>query len=93
MSKRTSPQEILDNIEWVRLLPDSAWSHGICSTADSLVDEISELERERKILNEKIRSRLKVLRLIPSRAEREANLMHEKEDVEAAKKSVDQIKG
>ena len=84
MPRGTTPEEVLSRVGWVRLLPDSAWAHGICDTADSLVAELTDLEQERKVIDDKIKSRLKVLRLIPARAEREAGLMHDKAEVEEA---------
>lgn len=88
MPKGTTPEEILailDKIEWVRRLPESAWSHGIVDPAESLGIELEDLAKEKVALDEKIRARLKVLRLIPARAEREASLMYDASDVAKAK--------
>jgi hypothetical protein len=86
MPKGTSPDEILEKVEWVRRLPETAWSRGILETADSVGIELEDLAKEKAELDEKIRSRLKVMRLIPARADREAKLMYDASDVAKAKK-------
>ena len=86
MPKGTTPDEILAKIDWVHRLPDSAWSRGIIDLADSVGIELEDLEKEKVALDAKIKARLKVLRLIPARAEREAKLMYDASDVAKAKK-------
>ena len=85
MPRGTTPEEILERLEWVKHLPESAWSSGIIDPAESLCSELDELSKEKIMLDEKIRARLKVLRLIPARAEREAKLMYDASDVAKAK--------
>jgi hypothetical protein len=91
MPKGQTPQEILAAIDWVRLLPDSAWGQGMASTADALVKELDDLARERDAIKEKIKSRMRLLRLIPGRAEREALWVHDKNIVEEAKAAAEPI--
>lgn len=86
MPKVTTPGEILAKIDWVRQLPESAWSRGIIDTAESVSIELDELVEQKAALDGKIRARLKVLRLIPARADREARLMYDASDVAKAKK-------
>ena len=85
MPKGTNPDEILERIAWVHKLPESAWSRGITDLADSVGSELEDLEAEKAVLDAKVRARLKVLRLIPARAEREAKLMYDASDVATAK--------
>jgi len=85
MPKGTTPDEILEKLAWVHKLPASAWSRGIIDLADSVGIELEELENQKAELDAKIKSRLKVLRLIPARADREARLMYDMSDVAKAK--------
>ena len=85
MPKGTSPDDILAKLEWVYKLPESAWSRGIIELADSVGIELEDLEKEKVALDAKIKARLKVMRLIPARADREAKLMYDASDVAKAK--------
>ena len=85
MPKGTNPDEILERIDWVRKLPESLWSRGIIDLAESIGIELEDLEKEKAVLDEKIKARLKVLRLIPARADRESKLMYDMSDVAKAK--------
>lgn len=89
MPKGRSPQDILDELSWVNNLTETSWSQGILDTATDLKLEIEKLGEEKKRLNEeidqKMRKRLKVLRALPGRANREADLLYTEEQVVAAK--------
>ena len=66
MPRKVTPGEIIAKLDWVRELPDSAWARGVIDTAESVVSEIDELGVERTALDDKIKARMKVLRLIPA---------------------------
>ncbi|MBW2170114.1 MAG: hypothetical protein JRG69_12815 [Deltaproteobacteria bacterium] len=86
MPSKTNPQDILDKILWVRTLPDGggSWGMGLTGTAEAVAREISDLKKTRESLDEQIRKRLRVMRAIPGRAEREAPLMYEDEAIKEA---------
>jgi hypothetical protein len=93
MPKGRTPQDIIDNLFWLNSLPETPWSRGILDTAADLKREIAELEEERKKVVEdidgKIKNRMRVMRALPGRAEREASLIYPDGDVEAARTKVD----
>jgi len=89
MPRKDTPEELLARLDWVRRLPESVWSQGIVGTAEYVCDEISGMKEEKATLDQKIKSRMQALRLMSSRAEREACLMYEAEDVELARDPVD----
>jgi len=95
MPKTRTPQDILDSIFWLNKLADTPWNKGILDTAVDLKREIDELEAERKKVADeidgKIRKRMKVLRALPGRAEREASLIYTDEQVRGAKKTTEEI--
>lgn len=90
MPKTRSPQDIIDSLLWVTHLSPTPWSRGILDTAGELQQEIEGLEEERrKRLGEiaaEILRRMKVLRAMPARAEREAVLIYDEKQVKGAKK-------
>lgn len=90
MPSKTNPKDILDKIIWVKSLPDGggSWGKGLTGTAEAVVREIADLEKTRASLDEQIRKRLRVLRAIPGRAEREAPLMYEDKAIEEAHSDV-----
>ena len=89
MPKTRSPQDIIDSLFWVNHLSETPWSRGILDTAVELKQEIEGLEEERcKKLDEiaaEILKRMKVLRAMPARAEREAVLLYDEKQVSVAK--------
>lgn len=91
MPKKTSHEdilEILEKIDWVRRLPETAWSRGIIDTAESVAVELDDLEREKAVIVEKFRSRLRVMKLIPARVRRESKLMYDADDIAEAQKGL-----
>lgn len=90
MPSKTKPQDIIDKIEWVRNLPDGggSWGQGLTGTAEAVAREVDDLEKTRANLDEQIRKRLRVMRAIPGRAEREAPLMYGDIDITKAHSEV-----
>jgi len=90
MPTRTNPQDILDNIFWVKNLPDGggSWGQGLTGTAEAVSREVSDLEKTKANIEGEIRKRLRVMRALPGRAEREAPLMYDDEVVAKAKAGV-----
>lgn len=82
--KRTQPEDVALKMEWVNRLPVTAWSRSFVETSEALVEEIQEMEARREEIDERIKSRMRVLRLMPARALREAKLMYEVAQVEKA---------
>lgn len=74
MPAKTNVQDILDKMEWVKRLPDQggAWGRGLLSTAQSIAQEVAELEQQRLHIGEQIRDRTALLRMLPGRADRES---------------------
>jgi len=89
MPKGRTPQDILDEISWLRNLEETSWSQGILDTADDLTREVGELEEQQKQLvadlKQKRSKRLKVLRSIPGRAAREVEFIYTEEQIATAK--------
>lgn len=90
MPTKTNPQDILDKISWVKNLPDGggSWGMGLTGTAESVAREISDLEKTKANIQADINKRLRVMRALPGRAEREAPLMYEDKAVKKAKAEV-----
>lgn len=92
MPRGRTPQDVLNELKWVGELDETPWSKGVFETAEDLKREIGDLQEERKTLvteiDEKVRKRMKLLRALPSRAEREAELVYTEEQIEAAKNGV-----
>lgn len=93
MPKARTPQDILDSLFWLNKLKETPWCSGVLDTATDLNREIGELEEERKMvvdeIDGKIKNRMRVLRALPGRAEREASLIYTDEQVKAAKDPID----
>jgi len=87
MPAKTNPQDILDRIEWVKSLPDQggSWGMGLIGTAEAVAREVADLEKTKANIEEQIRKRLRVLRAVPGRADRESLLMYSDKEVDAAK--------
>lgn len=90
MPTKTKPQDILDRISWVKELPEGggSWGMGITGTAEALAREVVDLEKTKANIAEDINKRLRVLRTLPGRADREAPMMYSEDDVSLAKMSV-----
>ncbi len=88
MPTRTKPEDILNKLEWVKKLPEEggSWGKGLVETAQAVADEVFELEKNKIAIEEQIRKRLRVMRAMPARAEREAPLMFSDQEVEEAQK-------
>jgi len=86
MPTRTKPEDILEKVEWVKRLPDNGglWGKGLIETAQAVADEIFHLEKKKAEIEEQIRKRLRVMRAMPARAEREAPLLYSDFEVEKA---------
>ena len=91
MSRGNSTDDVLSKIDWVKRLPVTGWSTSIIESADSISSEINELLKQKMTIDEKIRSRFRVLRSIPGRATREAELMYSLDDIIDAKKEVTSV--
>ena len=90
MPTKTKPQDIIDRIAWVKNLPDGggSWGQGLTGTAEAVAREVADLEKTKANLEGEIRKRLRVMRALPGRAEREAPLMYEEPVVAKAQAEV-----
>lgn len=90
MPSKTNPQDILDQIVWVKNLPEGggSWGQGLTGTAEAVAREVSDLEKTKANIEGEIRKRLRVMRALPGRAEREAPLMYDEKAVKKAKAEV-----
>lgn len=90
MPSKTNPQDILDKLTWVKNLPDGggSWGQGLTGTAEAVAREVADLEKTKANIQADINKRLRVMRALPGRAEREAPLMYEDKVVELAKSEV-----
>jgi hypothetical protein len=90
MPAKTKPQDIIDKISWIEKLPDggASWGQGLTMTAAAVAREIEDLEKTKANIEEQIRKRLRVMRAIPGRAEREAPLMYSDEIIDEARSQV-----
>ena len=86
MPTRTKPEDILTRVEWVERLPEGggSWGKALVSTAQAVAQEVTDLEKSKADIEEQIRRRLRVMRALPGRADREAPLMYADEEVKAA---------
>jgi hypothetical protein len=84
MGRAIVPEEIASQLNWVSRLPDTAWSRSMLEMADALVEELGELKEQRAVLSDKMKARMRVLRQMRARAEREAPLMYEADVVAKA---------
>jgi hypothetical protein len=82
--RKTKPEDVAAQMTWVSRLPATAWSRAFAETSEALVEEIQEMEDRRQAIDERIKARMRVLRLMPARAVREAHLMYEVAQVERA---------
>ena len=85
MPKKQTPQDTLDRLGWLNNLTETQWSRGLLDTAIDLKAEIERLESQKAEVEEEIKKRTRVLRMLPSRAEREAALIYPQDVVEKAK--------
>jgi len=90
MPSKTKPQDILDRISWVKNLPDGggSWGQGITGTGEATAREVADLEKTKANIQEQINKRLRVMRALPGRAEREAPLMYDDKAVAKAQAEV-----
>lgn len=87
MPTRTNPQDILNKLDWVKNLPGEggSWGKGLTETAEAVALEVLDLEKQKEDIEEQIRKRLRVMRAMPGRADREAPLMFSEAEVKDAK--------
>jgi len=84
MPKKVTAKELVEKIEWVADLPETAWSAGVFSSSAALAEEIEELELKRASLDKEIGDRMKLLRMTVRRVEKEAPLVYTKEQIKSA---------
>ena len=95
MPRGRTPQDVLDELNWLGELHETSWRQGVIDTAEDLKREIESLQEERKTrvteIDEKVRKRMKLLRALPGRAEREAELVYTEKQIEAAKNGTSDV--
>lgn len=87
MPKKLLPDDVLGRLVWVGKLPETEWSRGVMSTSQSLKDEIEQLEAKKEEIDSEIKKRSRVLRMLPSRAEREALLIYPSEVISVSQEA------
>ena len=95
MPAKTNPKDFVDQVQWVKKLPDGGgnWGTYIVDMAEGLHDDAVEVDRKRDELNQESKNIRRVLRSIPKRAVKEAKLLFGDEAVDEAMKSVNVDQG
>jgi hypothetical protein len=85
MPKKMDPQDVLGRLDWLNKLPETQWSKELTNTSLDLVGEIEKLEAQKATIDAEIKKRTRVLRSLPSRADREAALIYPEDVVSKVK--------
>lgn len=83
MPRKTDPSAILQDLQWIKHLPDEggAWGRGLLATVEAAARQVSHLEASRKELDRQIAASLTMVRRKNSQAEQEAKLCFTQEQI------------
>lgn len=91
MSRKIDPNEIIEELRWIKYLPNEggAWGRGLIATVQAAASQVSQLGAARKTLDGQINASFVMLRRKRRQAESEAKLCFSQEQIVQAQVAAD----